>query len=997
MREATLFNVRRNLVQYIALFLMIGVLGKVQAQDCEPITVFCQDLHTTFMPEACMVEVWAKDFISKINEPGTDLDDFFISFDRDDLQMSMEFQSTDGSIFPDVEIWIAPFDSNGDVCTDELTRCVVMLDVQDNTGDCPTDICPVDPSPWCGMSIISCTTVQGTDTETTGHVAAILDTRKNSQAPRGDNWSDPVGSGNQLPIGRPEAWRISNLGNIFGISLNPRNGDIFFAASDIYDFDFQQFVTIGPPPPSVVGPAGSAGIYRTNIITPEVVNVLVSTTPNYPSQANFNSTIIGSNLIPNSGNDPNDNARSGNGIGNIDYDLRSDHLFATNLEDGKIYSINATTGIITDVFDPFFPYIHSDGLVEDTERIWGVQVSDCGINSRLFFARNARVPTTTPDVIQPKEVWSVALNSDGTFQGFETIELIVGSGDMSKLTDLSFNSDCSSLLVAERGNAHSAELLKYDRDIFGNWILDRQFFLGLNDLSNTAPTYPGGIVGNSAAGGSAFGPEEENCTLDAACDQLVWGTVNCGDIAADDANPPNAVNCTVYGAQGINTSGNTAATNKNTDIFISIDTAADFLVRLKSNLGDIEFFNCCCPDEPGRNTFGQGLTAIVGGEIYTEDENFISAAKVILSDGLGSSTEITDSKGSYFFEDVTMHGDYNIAPEKEGEFLDGVSTLDLILIQKHILGLESLDSPYKQIAADIDNSGHISTKDLVELRRLILGVSSESDYLSWGFVSPTEEWYNQGTPWPYDNSRTIEDLEANSMHQDFVAVKIGDVNLDNSFISRNRSANRATVQFKSIDNKIYLSLDRTIEASGLQLDLLVQEEARLELLNSPMLALNSSNYNMVKDHILISWNSLDPMTIVKDEVFAILTFENSASGIELSHEKIGSEIYDNKSVRYELSGNWINEYSEVEFIGASPNPFKQDTYIEFELPEAGVVEFEFFSLGGKQIFKTKNEFNKGFNAFKVSRNELGALASGVIVFQMRTDNFTKTDKIVLID
>ena len=33
------------------------------------------------MPGACMVEVWAKDFINKINDGSTDLDDFFISSD----------------------------------------------------------------------------------------------------------------------------------------------------------------------------------------------------------------------------------------------------------------------------------------------------------------------------------------------------------------------------------------------------------------------------------------------------------------------------------------------------------------------------------------------------------------------------------------------------------------------------------------------------------------------------------------------------------------------------------------------------------------------------------------------------------------------------------------------------------------------------------------------------------------------------------------------------
>ena len=40
--------------------------------------------------------------------------------------------------------------------------------------------------------------------------------------------------------------------------------------------------------------------------------------------------------------------------------------------------------------------------------------------------------------------------------------------------------------------------------------------------------------------------------------------------------------------------------------------------------------------------------------------------------------------------------------------MNGVSTLDLVLIQKHILGSRSIETPYKMIAADIDNNNDIT-------------------------------------------------------------------------------------------------------------------------------------------------------------------------------------------------------------------------------------------------------------------------------------------------
>ena len=64
MRKATFFNVREFAIKIIICLMMVGGIGQLQAQDdCPPLTVFCQDLHTSFMPELCMVDVWAKDFV----------------------------------------------------------------------------------------------------------------------------------------------------------------------------------------------------------------------------------------------------------------------------------------------------------------------------------------------------------------------------------------------------------------------------------------------------------------------------------------------------------------------------------------------------------------------------------------------------------------------------------------------------------------------------------------------------------------------------------------------------------------------------------------------------------------------------------------------------------------------------------------------------------------------------------------------------------------------
>jgi hypothetical protein len=61
----------------------------------------------------------------------------------------------------------------------------------------------------------------------------------------------------------------------------------------------------------------------------------------------------------------------------------------------------------------------------------------------------------------------------------------------------------------------------------------------------------------------------------------------------------------------------------------------------------------------------------------------------------------------------------------------GVSTLDLVDMQKHLL-IKPLSSPYKMIAADANNSKSITAIDLIEMRKLILGIYAELPYNTSG-------------------------------------------------------------------------------------------------------------------------------------------------------------------------------------------------------------------------------------------------------------------------
>jgi len=67
----------------------------------------------------------------------------------------------------------------------------------------------------------------------------------------------------------------------------------------------------------------------------------------------------------------------------------------------------------------------------------------------------------------------------------------------------------------------------------------------------------------------------------------------------------------------------------------------------------------------------------------------------------------------------------------------GISSKDLIDIQRHILGLKRFESDCRLSAADVNRDGQINGIDLVETRKLILGI-----YTSWPYGSGPEYYVN---------------------------------------------------------------------------------------------------------------------------------------------------------------------------------------------------------------------------------------------------------------
>ncbi|HMX41290.1 MAG TPA: hypothetical protein PKD78_13220, partial [Saprospiraceae bacterium] len=102
--------------------------------------------------------------------------------------------------------------------------------------------------------------------------------------------------------------------------------------------------------------------------------------------------------------------------------------------------------------------------------------------------------------------------------------------------------------------------------------------------------------------------------------------------------------------------------------------------------------------------------ATVAGALKTEGQEGLEEATVEVVTGLGTFSDLTDDAGDYLVPKAIPFGsNATVTPTHDVNPLNGVSTYDLVLISKHILGLEPLPTPYKMIAADANKSGSITT------------------------------------------------------------------------------------------------------------------------------------------------------------------------------------------------------------------------------------------------------------------------------------------------
>lgn len=413
------------------------------------------------------------------------------------------------------------------------------------------------------------------------------------------------------------------------------------------------------------------------------------------------------------------------------------------------------------------------------------------------------------------------------------------------------------------------------------------------------------------------------------------------------------------------------------------------------------------------------LLPSVAGKITTEMSEGIENIEVELKN-MSSSTakkEMTRNNGDYMFTGVDVFDPKSIGAFKDSDLLNGVSTLDLVLIQRHILGIQKIASPYKLLAADINNSRSITASDLVALRKNILGVTTTFDNnTSWRFVPASYVFPDPASPFDFPSRINLDSIFEDKSNVNFTAIKVGDVN-------NSAKANATSIVTESRSAAVRLSMEDLAFEAGKTILLPVRSTEDLNLIGTQFsLAFDPSvvAFASIKPGILdikafhmnemyvtdgkvyVSMDAASGVQIKEGDVLFTIEFRSLSAGksniFSFDNEWFTSEMYDN-----DASARMLELTTDQRTSGESafmlfqnkPNPFKDETSISFSLDASSDVTLRIMDVNGRIVLQQSGKMDKGFHKIQVNAAMVGK--AGVFYYQIEASGQSATKKMILIE
>jgi len=413
-------------------------------------------------------------------------------------------------------------------------------------------------------------------------------------------------------------------------------------------------------------------------------------------------------------------------------------------------------------------------------------------------------------------------------------------------------------------------------------------------------------------------------------------------------------------------------------------------------------------------------------------------------------TDMTDGNGDYSVPVANVPGGVaiDLVPRKNNpNWLNNgdVNSSDLFFIQQHIVNNIPFSSIYDYVAADVNQSGTITTLDLVLIQDVIVNPeispipSSVIDaYNPWRFI---QKEYAETDLDPFDLNPALA-LPAQPMapvvpasaqnkyynpavlpmaNVDWIAVKVGQIfgGLNTSTLTTNDVEDRTGEDFvMSVENQkvnngelisipVYAKDYAAFIAWQFTLEF---DENYLEYQGMIPGAItgfgeNKLGLNAVEEGIIGAVWYGTPNSVKSDEVLFTLQFTalddaDALSGlIDVTSRTVKSQSSLMSGATGEVSlaffSPTVTTVTDFELHQNRPNPFNGETLISFNLPEAGFARVTISDISGRTLKVVEGDYAKGYNEVRIQSNDLSS--TGVLYYQLESAEHIATKKMIILE
>ncbi|MBK7936412.1 MAG: T9SS type A sorting domain-containing protein [Lewinellaceae bacterium] len=355
--------------------------------------------------------------------------------------------------------------------------------------------------------------------------------------------------------------------------------------------------------------------------------------------------------------------------------------------------------------------------------------------------------------------------------------------------------------------------------------------------------------------------------------------------------------------------------------------------------------------------------------------------------------------------------------EKDTNHLNGVSTYDLVLITRHILGLEVFNAPWKWIAADVNRSGSITTFDVLELRKFILGIYNKfPSNTSWRFFDANCNFPDNPFTGYCPSEQTFVTMPVYNYPSPilFRGLKVGDVN---------GSADPESIAATDPDwrmDPVQLVLPDIVLKAGSQSDIPVNVDQpgywlgfQFELMYDPQqvdIAYVAPGFLPDFDEealafpepglLATSWFSGLPQLVLPGKGLFTLRIQALRDVplrdvLHLSPRRIRPEVYGLHEPARPVELRFASETEqsgETMIFTPRPNPTSAGVAIPLHMSQTEVVRFELADISGKVFFKTEKILEQGGRLIEVPA--VAFLYAGVYMWRLHAGGKRLTGKII---